>query len=216
MNIPENYVKLGAVGFSPKGEWNAETTYNRYDVVYHQGSSYIILNDNVVGSNPDTDTTNYIIMAKGVDPDIFQENLKPYLVNNGVTTEEGFALDARYGKVLADSVYNLEGEIAHDTAVCRTISIGDNDVRVTAKNPSADIIGSTVSRYTCLFFAVNQYLDLLGMYIIGVGINNVAIHKITGVDASVERLNENDIRITFNQSGIWSTGIFIAPKQYAI
>lgn len=36
---------------------------------------------------------------------------KAQLVNNGLTTEEGFALDARYGKTLADGLANLNGEM---------------------------------------------------------------------------------------------------------
>lgn len=147
MNIPENYVKLGAVGFSPKGEWNAETTYNRYDVVYHQGSSYIVLNDNVVGSNPDTDTTNYMIMAKGVDPDNFQENLKPYLVNNGVTTEEGFALDARYGKVLADEVGKIK-------STAYSYYIGGDEQWIGAKDPTRTITVDSSSPHAHQAFLV--------------------------------------------------------------
>ena len=47
------------------------------------------------------------IANKLVHTDAFQTVLKQFLVNNGATTSEGFALDARYGKTLQDSVNQL-------------------------------------------------------------------------------------------------------------
>lgn len=47
------------------------------------------------------------IINKLLATDKFQDTLKQYLVNNGSTTGEGFALDARYGKTLQDSVNQL-------------------------------------------------------------------------------------------------------------
>ena len=50
--IPENYEKLGKAGFVPKGAWSNAETYNRLNVVYYKGSSYIVVNDGVTGVTP--------------------------------------------------------------------------------------------------------------------------------------------------------------------
>lgn len=63
--IPENYEKLGKAGFTPKSAWSATETYNRLDIVYHKGSSYIVVNDGVTGVTPSETDQNYIIMAAG-------------------------------------------------------------------------------------------------------------------------------------------------------
>lgn len=47
------------------------------------------------------------IAVKAVMTDTFQTQLKKYLANNGTTNTEGFALDARYGKTLQDSIDTL-------------------------------------------------------------------------------------------------------------
>lgn len=52
------------------------------------------------------------IINKLLATDKFQDTLKQYLVNNGSTTGEGFALDARYGKTLQDSVNQLNSGIS--------------------------------------------------------------------------------------------------------
>lgn len=69
MNIPENYEKLGKAGFTPKGAWSATETYNRLDVVYYKGSSYIVVNNGVTGVTPSETDQNYIIMAAGQESD---------------------------------------------------------------------------------------------------------------------------------------------------
>lgn len=67
MKIPDNYAELGKVGFTAKGEWQADVTYNRYDVVFYEESSYIVLTDNLTESVPTEENNNYIIMARGLD-----------------------------------------------------------------------------------------------------------------------------------------------------
>ena len=53
------------------------------------------------------------IANKLVHTDAFQTVLKQYLVNNGTTTNEGFGLDARYGKNLQDQVSTLNANLNH-------------------------------------------------------------------------------------------------------
>ena len=109
MAAPEGYTPLAIVGYTDKGTYNAGTTYNKYNVVLYDGSSYVAIKDGVTGVTPSNDGVNWRTFANGfpsngVTTDNFQSTLGNYLANNGTTTNSGFALDARYGKTLQDSV----------------------------------------------------------------------------------------------------------------
>lgn len=109
MAAPEGYTPLAIVGYTDKGTYNAGTTYNKYNVVLYDGSSYVSIKDGVTGVTPSNDGVNWRTFANGfpsngVTTDNFQSTLGNYLANNGTTTNSGFALDARYGKTLQDSV----------------------------------------------------------------------------------------------------------------
>lgn len=56
---------LGKVGFSPRGEWNEETAYERLDVVSFIGSSFVSLFDD--NKAPLTDATKWMPVAKKGD-----------------------------------------------------------------------------------------------------------------------------------------------------
>lgn len=64
MAAPEGYTKLGNVGYADKGVYSADTTYNKYNTVYHEGSTYVALKDNLHGVTP-ADGANWRYMAKG-------------------------------------------------------------------------------------------------------------------------------------------------------
>lgn len=53
-------------GFNFMGEWVSENEYFKNDVVYYDGSSYILITETLVGSTttPDQDSTNWSIIAK--------------------------------------------------------------------------------------------------------------------------------------------------------
>ena len=109
MAAPEGYTPLAIVGYTDKGTYNAGTTYNKYNVVLYDGSSYVAIKDGVTGVTPSNDGVNWRTFANGfpsngVTTDNFQSTLGNYLVNNGTTTNSELALDARYGKTLQDSV----------------------------------------------------------------------------------------------------------------
>lgn len=55
--------KLGRVTFIPKGEYKSSTTYERLDLVYHSGNSYVCL-QTCAGVTPGTDNTYWMIMAQ--------------------------------------------------------------------------------------------------------------------------------------------------------
>ena len=64
MAAPEGYTKLGNVGYADKGVYSADATYNKYNTVYHEGSTYVALKDNLHGVTP-TNGENWRYMAKG-------------------------------------------------------------------------------------------------------------------------------------------------------
>lgn len=116
MAAPEGYTELGVVGYTDKGTYAAGTTYNRYNVVLYGGSSYVALKDGLKGIAPSNDGSNWRLFANGfptngVTSDNFQDNLENYLANNGTTTNAGYALDARFGKTLADQVSELNASV---------------------------------------------------------------------------------------------------------
>lgn len=64
MAAPKGYTKLGNVGYADKGVYSADATYNKYNTVYHEGSTYVALKDNLHGVTP-ADGVNWRYMAKG-------------------------------------------------------------------------------------------------------------------------------------------------------
>ncbi len=64
MAAPKGYTKLGNVGYADKGVYSADATYNKYNTVYHEGSTYVALKDNLHGVTP-ADGANWRYMAKG-------------------------------------------------------------------------------------------------------------------------------------------------------
>ncbi len=158
-NIPEGYTKLAVTGYSNMGnEYDPEKTYYKYNTVYYDGSTYVIIKDGIQGITPTNDGENYVFLAKGfpgdaesvtaddkydltqetqnpsgtsnrktplqtwlnsaanfivgklVHTDAFQDVLKQYIVNNGTTNQEGFALDGRQANP------NIEGTLAYEVS----------------------------------------------------------------------------------------------------
>ena len=102
MGAPQGYTALGLVGYTDKGTYLASATYNRYNVVLYNGSSYVAIKDGITGVTPSNDGVNWRLFANGfpengISTDNFQETLKQYISNSGTVNQEGFALDARQG-----------------------------------------------------------------------------------------------------------------------
>lgn len=64
MAAPEGYSALAKIGFVDRGTYAAATTYNRCDVVYYGGSTYVALKDNLKGVTP-ANGANWKYMARG-------------------------------------------------------------------------------------------------------------------------------------------------------
>ena len=66
MAAPEGYKALGKIGISYKGDYTPNSVYERLDVVYHNGSTYLAIKDAPDGA-PRNDKINWIYLAKGYD-----------------------------------------------------------------------------------------------------------------------------------------------------
>lgn len=58
---------LGKVTITPKGEYAPESVYNRLDLVRFEGSSFLVLQDGVVGVTPSDDGQKYSLLAQRGD-----------------------------------------------------------------------------------------------------------------------------------------------------
>ena len=58
---------LGKVSITPKGEYVPESVYNRLDLVRFEGSSFLVLQDGVVGVTPSDDGQKYSLLAQKGD-----------------------------------------------------------------------------------------------------------------------------------------------------
>ena len=56
---------IGKVMITPKGNYDATVYYSKFDVVYHNGSSYMSLDDGLVGITPGTDSTKWKLLVQG-------------------------------------------------------------------------------------------------------------------------------------------------------
>ena len=56
---------LGKAMITPKGIYNNDVYYNKYDLVYYGGSSYLALDNNIVGIKPNTNPTMWKCLIEG-------------------------------------------------------------------------------------------------------------------------------------------------------
>ena len=69
MAMPSGYTELGIVGYADKGTYSASATYNKPDVVYYNGSSYVALKDGMKGVTPSNNGKNWKYLARGFQAD---------------------------------------------------------------------------------------------------------------------------------------------------
>ena len=81
----------------PKGDYDANATYEMLDLVNHDGKTWLAKKHSQ-GIVPSEDSSDHWFMVLGVAHD------STPIANNLVTTEEGFALDAPQGKALMDAI----------------------------------------------------------------------------------------------------------------
>ncbi len=92
MAIPEGYTFLAKLGIAYEGDYSETTTYEQFDAVYYNGSTYIALVDSPAGP-PSDDGTNWRFLAKGFLSQVIS-NLTA-TDKNGVIGEAGATVNAQ-------------------------------------------------------------------------------------------------------------------------
>lgn len=65
MSVPIGYTKVGTIAYTDKGDWDPYATYNKYNVVAYENSSYVCQQDEVIGIPPTSSTTIWHMVARG-------------------------------------------------------------------------------------------------------------------------------------------------------
>ena len=117
MAAPQGYTSLGLVGYTDKGTYSASATYNRYNVVLYNGSTYVALQDGLSGVTPSNDGSQWRLFANGfpdngVTTDNFQTTLENYL-DQTESTATNKAPSSAYLKEIKDE---LSGDISELTS----------------------------------------------------------------------------------------------------
>ena len=117
MPAPEGYTSLGVIGYTDKGTYAAGTTYNKFNVVLYNGSSYVAVKDGLTGVTPTNDGVNWRLFANGfpdngVTTDNFQTTLENYL-DQTESTATNKAPSSAYLKEIKDE---LSGDISELTS----------------------------------------------------------------------------------------------------
>ena len=92
MAIPEGYQFLAKLGIVYKEDYDESVTYNQYDAVYYNGSTYIALVDSPVGP-PTADGANWQYMAQGFLSQVISSLTATD--KNGVIGEAGATVNAQ-------------------------------------------------------------------------------------------------------------------------
>jgi hypothetical protein len=87
----------GRILIIPRGDYNANSTYDKLDLVKYKGTSWLA-KKNATGVEP-------------VEGEYWQKIFDLGTANNLTTMAEGFALDARQGKTLDDKITTLNNDL---------------------------------------------------------------------------------------------------------
>lgn len=87
----------GRILIIPRGDYNANSTYEKLDLVKHKGTSWLA-KKNVTGIEP-------------TEGEYWQKIFDLGTANNLTTTAEGFALDARQGKALSENIESVKNDL---------------------------------------------------------------------------------------------------------
>lgn len=98
MAAPEGYKTLGKIGISYKGDYNANTAYERLDAVLHNGSTYLAIKDAPDGA-PRDDKINWIYLAKGFSSDIGDSEIAFTEAENRENINTGESVKTVFGKI---------------------------------------------------------------------------------------------------------------------
>ena len=230
---------LGKWMLTHGGEYNQETAYEHLTMVMYENSTYITLKT-VQGITPTDDHINYQLMAKGFNPTALEsvqaEDTSGVLGEVGGTVSAqdliNWVVDQAATKLLKisdlvsvqtnDATKGVSAALAYamgqkldqlnsnflQAAIC-VVAAQDNTMTFTLKRPTGTDI-----RFTALVFLSNQSFNFIGAYAIGINRKTEVIAKIVGdTAATIKRIDDYTVTITFETYAIWSNGLAIIPKE---
>ena len=129
----------GRILILPKGNYDANATYEMLDLVRHKGISWLATKT-CTGIEPSDENTEYWFNFLG------RESRQYDSANNLTTTEEGYLLDARQGKVLMDAlgvtnteVENTKSQIAEIQSALSDTSASLDEVETSIETVSESL-----------------------------------------------------------------------------
>ena len=129
------------------------------------------------------------------------------IVNNCVTDNANLPVSAAMAKSLQDQINQANSNFLQ-AAIC-VVAAQDNTMTFTLKRPTGTDI-----RFTALVFLSNQSFNFIGAYAIGINRKTEVIAKIVGdTAATIKRIDDYTVTITFETYAIWSNGLAIIPKE---
>lgn len=133
-----NGANAGKIALVPKGDYNSATTYERLSIVSHKSKSWIA-KKTCVGIEPSKTNSAY-----------WHEMAGHTSANNLTTTEAGYVLDARQGKVLKDALDDTSAGLAVERArIDSFVTLSEGSTTGDAELIDARI-GADGKRYTNL------------------------------------------------------------------
>lgn len=109
----------GRILIIPRGDYDANSTYEKLDLVKYKGTSWLA-KKTATGVEPSKANAEY-----------WQDVFEPNIANNLTTEAEGYALDARQGKVLNDKITAFGDFKLHEKQILVAITGGTNEVTMT-------------------------------------------------------------------------------------
>lgn len=204
MAAPEGYTKLGNVGYADKEVYSADATYSKYNVVYHEGSTYVALKDNLHGVTP-ANGENWRYMAKG-----FNEASA-----DGITVIDtsGIIDGTKNKKTILQTFLDKVGDFIINKAVTnealllkladyvKKTDIVQTESTATNKVPSSAYLKQVVDAQNSNLAAANAKVTLNGVK----NINGFTAVYSDRTDRAFQLYYDNGeiASIAFNNTGIW-------------
>ena len=130
---------LGPVGFNPTGNYDSTRQYEKLDVVYYQGSSYVSI-ANSIGQTPSDNSEYWLrLVAGGLGYDDIVDNL--------TSTISDKVLSAKQGKILKDLVDNNSNNISSEITA-RQNADANLQSQITSIGSGSPLVASSTSEMT--------------------------------------------------------------------
>lgn len=205
MAIPEGYSFLAKLGISYKGDYSEEVTYEQFNAVYYNGSTYIALVDNPTGP-PSADGTNWQYMAKGFVGQIISSisNLNA-TDKNGVIGDAGETVNAQelidgMSDDISDKL-DKTGDASNTTAIFDQASERTNIISGENQSTFRGKIKKWFADLTVAAFAqiITSNTDLMATTVAGYLVDALAVkQQFDVVNSNLDPLKSRALTVVYN------------------